>query len=144
MTTQLKNVAGENVLFGKLPLAYAVGAGIGIVLNLIVFFVAPSVIGVPLNIPTPPTNEIGPLPFIAVMMATLIGTLGGVLVLAALGRFTPRPFTIFFVVSAVFLVVSFGGPLGLPVAAGIQWTLNVMHIIAGAGIVGALALMARA
>jgi hypothetical protein len=79
-----------------------------------------------------------------VVVATTLPAFAAALLVWLLGRFTPRPWTIFYVISAVFLLLSFGGPAGLPIELGGILALNLMHVIAAAAIVGGLTWRGRA
>lgn len=69
-------------------------------------------------------------------VATLISALLAGAVYAALARFAPaRARTIFLGVSAVALLLSFGGPLGLDIPGSQQAVLSAMHVVAAAIIV---------
>jgi hypothetical protein len=145
MTTATGNISKPESVknSGLLPGALA-GAVIGSVLNLIVYFVATGVLNIVLQAPNPQTQELMPIAFPFVVVATTLPAFAAALLVWLLGRFTPRPWTIFYVISAVFLLLSFGGPAGLPIELGGILALNLMHVIAAAAIVGGLTWRARA
>jgi hypothetical protein len=47
------------------------------------------------------------------------------------------------IISAVFLILSFFPPLGLPVSTAVKVVLNLMHVVAAAAIVGVLTTLGR-
>jgi hypothetical protein len=136
--------AAEKVALGRIPLAGLLGAALAIVGNLILFYIASGLLGLQMALPMPPDNALMPLPAIAVIMSTLMGAIGGSILLAILGRFAPRPITIFLAISVIFTLISFGGPLSLPVETSTMVVLSIMHIIAAVAIVWALVTRTRA
>lgn len=122
----------------RLPQATIIGAVIGVVINLVIYYGAARAAGLEFRAPVPPTNEPMPLPVIAVITATVVPAIGAALVLALLSRFTARPLRIFLICAAVVLVISFAGPFTLPVSLLEQMVLNLMHVVAAGAIVWAL------
>jgi hypothetical protein len=84
-----------------------------------------------------------PIPAAAVAMFSALPAFVAALIVWALARFTTRPWTIFYAISAIFLVVSFLPPFMLPIPVSTQIGLNVLHVVAAAAIVGILRAMAR-
>ncbi len=121
----------------RLPLATLIGALIGVIANLIVYFAARAA-GFEFLAPAPPTNEPMPLPAVAVIVSTVIPAIGAAVVVALLNRFTARPLRVFLIIAAVVLIISFAGPFTLPISLIEQMILNVMHIIAAGAIIWAL------
>lgn len=70
-------------------------------------------------------------------------TLVAALVFAAIGSFAKHPVRVFRLVSAVVLVISSAMPLTLPAPAVMIASLEVMHVVAWAVIVGILTTFAR-
>jgi hypothetical protein len=125
---------------GNIARAGAFAAVAAVIGGVIVFLLATAVFGV--NVVMPPDMQ--PMPLAAVIMASLVGAIGGTVVYAALGRFTARPVTIFRIVGLVFLVLSFGGPLGTPdLDAGTRAAMVAMHIVVGLAIIGVLTTVGR-
>lgn len=125
--------------------ATAVIAGVvAVVINLIIYFFATSVFNIPVQItmggPTAPLVPLTPGP---VIVMSLIPAIGAAVLLWILRRFTARPYTIFLVIAVIGLLLSFGGPLPLPVAAAAKAVLVLMHVVTAAVIVGFLARFAR-
>jgi hypothetical protein len=134
----------ETVNSGKLLGAAALGGVIAAVLNLIVYFVLPPLLGVTLRIPDfAAPGAFMPLPFFMVAIASIVPAFVGAAVLWLLARFTSRPITIFRVLAAVVTVASVGGPLNLGLATNEAIPLAIMHIIAGTVITYFLTTRAR-
>jgi hypothetical protein len=103
---------------------------IAAVANLIVYFIAGAA-NVPLQIATPGSSQLERLQFVPVALASLIPAFAAAAALLILRRFAPRADTIFQVIAVVFLLVSFGGPLGQPIDGVTKFVLNLMHTVAG-------------
>jgi hypothetical protein len=131
----------DRLSLGRLLRAGAIAAAGAIVAN-VIFFLILSALGVTITLPAEMGGQLTVAP---VIISTLVGAIGATAVLAALIRFTSNPARLFLIISAVFLVLSFGGPISNP---GIDGTgkilLNVMHIIAAAVIVPTLISQSRA
>jgi hypothetical protein len=145
MATMAQAAPGsEKVALGKLPMAALIGGGIGVVGNSIIYVVARA-LGISFEIPMGgPDAPLMELPIFAVIISTVVPTIGAAIVLALLGRFTKQPYRIFLIVSIVFLVLSFVTPLGLPLSLAGKLTLELMHVVAAAGIVWGLMRFSRA
>ncbi|MDZ4721221.1 MAG: DUF6069 family protein [Roseiflexaceae bacterium] len=140
----LSSGATQQVVLRKIPLAALIGGVIGAVGNVLVFFIAQA-LGVVFNIPMGgPGAPLQPLPVIAVVVSTLIPAISAGLVFAALARFTKQPLMIFYIIAGVFLVVSMLPVISMPVPSGMQISLAIMHVVAGAAIVWGLATRTRA
>jgi Family of unknown function (DUF6069) len=80
-------------------------------------------------------------PGLAMLMLPIVLTLilctGAVMVFALVGRFAKKPFRIFIIISAVFLVISFFPDIAVASGhmPGMNWsysiTLMIMHVVAG-------------
>lgn len=117
-------------------------AALGAVVANVIFFVILNALGVTITLPA---DMGGQLTVVPVIVSTLVGAVGATAVLAALIRFTSNPARLFLIVSAVFLVISFGGPLANPGIDGTgKFLLSIMHIIAAAVIVPTLLSQSRA
>jgi Family of unknown function (DUF6069) len=117
-----------------LPLALTGGA-IGAIINIVVFFIAPVIIGGAVQVATPPTNAVQDLPIFPVVMASLVPAFVGAGVLWLLNRFTSAPVRLFQILGAVIAVLSLVGPFGLPINLGSKITLCIMHLVAATSIV---------
>jgi cytochrome bd-type quinol oxidase subunit 2 len=116
----------QAVAFNKIPRAALIAAGIGVVGNGIVWLIGSAV-----------DSMAFPLPI--VIFVSILGVLIGAALFAILAKFTKRPFTIFTIVSIVFLVLYAFMPINMLNAGNgpIQFNLatviaaEVMHIISG-------------
>jgi hypothetical protein len=141
-------VTGGGQRSGPLALARLVRAG-GLAAALavaavgVVRLIAVGLLGLP--------AEFEPFHWRALVVSTLAGVAGAVIVFAVLDRLTRRPVRWFWVVSTVVLILSFSGPLSLlgadPPGPGTSvmsvWTLNVMHTVVAAVCVATLTTVGR-
>ncbi len=125
------------ITIGRIARATAVGAGVGIIANLIVYAIARA-IGFDFSVPSPQNGEPMPLPPIAVITATLIPAIGAGVVWFILNRTVRYPQRSFLLIAGVVLLISFAGPFTLSISLIEQLILNLMHVIAAAAIVWAL------
>lgn len=132
------------IVAARLPRAGVIAAAIASVANVIVYFVT-AALGVDMTGPFAggPTGPIITLPVVAVVLATIVPTIGAALLLWLLGRFTQRAVTVFIAIAVVFGLLSFAGPLGLPISPALQLSLNLMHVIAGVIITYVLVMQTR-
>jgi hypothetical protein len=87
----------------------------------------------------------------SLVVSTILGVLGAVVVFGLLGRFTRRPIRWFVIVATVVLILSFSAPLsllrGVPrppgTTPGTVWTLNVMHVVVAVICVALLTTLGR-
>lgn len=129
----------------KLWQAGLLAALLAVIGNLLVFFVSNQLLSSPLLIPTQPgSTELAPLTAVMVTVATIIPILGATILLSLLGRWVARPFTVFTIIAVLFLLISFGGPLSLPVDGTTKLILNLMHVVAGVSAIGVLTTRGRA
>jgi hypothetical protein len=134
----------ERIVAGRLPRAVLIAALLSAVLNAIVFFVI-GALGVDLTGPfMGPDAPPAALSVVQVIIASAVPAVFAGLLLWLLGRFAPRPVTIFVAIAAVFALLSLGGPLTLPVSGGLQIALALMHIVSAAAITWALVSQTRA
>ncbi len=139
----LASLAHAQVNNAKILPAAGVAAASTVVGNLAIYFIA--LMFDPLIVPSPATNQPEPLPFFAVIAASLMGVLVGTVGFAIAGRFIPRPVLVFAVGAVAFGLLSFGGPFGLVGITPITlWALNLMHVVSTVGIVGAFLGLATA
>ncbi|OGO68686.1 MAG: hypothetical protein A2Z37_16870 [Chloroflexi bacterium RBG_19FT_COMBO_62_14] len=133
----------ERVAFRKLLWVGPMAAVAAFVAVDVVFGIA-GLFGVPLEVMAPPTYEtLSPMEVSFIAQATIPPAIGATILLAILGRFTRRPFLIFQIIAAVFLLLSFGGPLSLPVSGVVKMVLGLIHIVAAGTIVGVLSTLGR-
>lgn len=130
----------ENVAWNRLLIAALIGAVGAAVANGLIFVIASALGLFPQDLNTPAGQPIG---LGAVVISTFVGALGATAVFALLARFTRRPITIFRIVAAVVLLLSFATPLSLGAPLPMVLTLELMHIVAAAIIVWALTTRSR-
>ena len=136
----------EQVLpFSKLwrvGLMAAVGASS---INLVYFLVTKSMFGITYSIPIGGSGPMTPLPALLIIIFNVVPAIGATILLAMLGRYSSRPFRVFWIISVGVFVISFMLPLGLPssVETSTKICLSLMHIPAGAIILGILSRWGR-
>jgi hypothetical protein len=142
LTNSQKHIAG--VATPKLwwiALAAGAAAFIG---NLIVFFIAQNLLGVSPAVPQFPDNTtLVPLSIGQLLAASIVPALAAAVLLAILGRFVKRPFPLFQIIAAIILLLSFGGPLTLPLGGAEKAVLAVMHLVTAVAIVAIFSALAR-
>jgi hypothetical protein len=141
MTTA--TVTRETVVPGKLLSAAAIGGVVAAVINLALFFILPALLNTTLRVRTPQATELEPMPFIAVIMASIVPAFVGAGLLWLLNRFTPRPVTIFIAIAVIVVVLSLAAPFQLGVSTTEAIILVLMHIVAGTTITYFLTTRAR-
>jgi uncharacterized membrane protein len=114
--------------------AGAIGALIGSIANLIIWFITLQT-GLTLSVPaTNPSmadaSDMMQVPFIAVILATTITTFIGGGVLAIFNRISANPVRLFQIVAGIFVLVSMVSVLEVP-ATGDKISLGLMHVVAG-------------
>jgi hypothetical protein len=124
--------------------AALIGAIIGSIANLIIWFIALQT-GLTLSVPAmdpsmADASGMMQVPFIAVILATTITTFIGGGVLAIFNRISANPIRLFQIVAGVFVLVSMVGVLEVP-AAGDKISLGLMHIVAGIAAIWAFTTM---
>ena len=135
---------GEYVACNKLPQAALVGGVFGAFVNVIILNVGRA-FGTPFELMPPIGLGMEPLPSIVVVLASVVPAIAAAVLLAYLPRFTKRPFTAFWIISAVVLWLSTYGPSGTPSdSEATIMGLNLMHMMSAAAIVGAFSALARA
>jgi hypothetical protein len=122
---------------GRLLQAGVLAAAVAAAGNLLAYVAARALLASDLAIPLG-GSAVEPLPAAAVVIASAAPALLAALFLWLLQRYASRPLAVFYGVSAALLLLSFGAPLSLPVAIGTRLTLVLMHVLAGAAIVGVL------
>jgi hypothetical protein len=129
--------------FGRIVRAGAIAAVGAVLANVLVYFVASALGWMPATYINPQLGR--PIGVGEVVGATLPGAVGATIVFALLARFTRRPVTIFRIVAVIVLVLSFLSPLALPGAPlSLILSLEIMHVVAAAVIVGVLTMRASA
>ncbi len=125
--------------FGRVLQTGLVVAIAAALVNVMVFVLAGDLLGIPFVFPYPGQGgPAAPLPITLVIMASVLPAIGAALLLAVLARMTRRSLRSFLIVGLVFLIVSLGAPLSLPVALATKLALSTMHLVAAAIIIGGL------
>jgi len=122
-----------------------VAAAVSALGNVIFYWVSKG-LGVSYMMPAEPgSTDLAPLPVVFVIIASVLPAVVATAVYAGLGRFLARPVRTFWIIAVVLLVASFAMPLTLPaaVSGGTIFSLEVMHVIAAAAIVGVLTTLGR-
>ncbi len=133
------------IAWRRLPLAALVAAVAASVANVLVYYAASGLGFVSQSAPfiSTPSGE-SPLTAGMVVATSVAGTVGAAVVFAGIGLFAQRPIRLFRIVAVVVLALSLIPPAimpGVPVATILS--LEAMHIVAWAVIVGILTTMAR-
>ena len=77
------------------------------------------------------------------LAASIVPALAAAVLLAILGRFVKRPFPLFQIMAIIVLLLSFGGPLNLPIGGAEKALLAVMHLVTAFAIIIILSTLAR-
>lgn len=140
ISRQAERVDGKKILGATL-----LGAALAAVVNVFLWAVMQFVLQLNLQVQLGgPTSPLEPLSVVPVIVATIIpGLIAGVF-LWLVGRFTPRPYTIFLVIAIVALLISFLAAFLLPVGLVQRIGMNTMHVGAAVPIIWALMTRTRA
>jgi len=130
MTADVKKVSA-----GGLFVAGLTGGAIAAVVNYVLYFVAGAA-GVSFAGEFDPTTASLPVP--AIGISSVVSAIPAAIVALIVTKVAKeKAATIFAIVSIVFCVLSFGGPMGVKgLGTGAIVVMNVMHAVAGAGIAG--------
>ncbi len=135
--------SNDRIAYGKLPWVALLAALAAAVANALVHFAASGLRFIPQSILVPTPSGEHPLTVAPVAVSSLVGAIGAAIVFAIIGLFARRPVRLFRIVATVVLVLSFATPLTIPGApAAMILSLEVMHVVAWAVIVGLLTTMA--
>lgn len=105
--------------------------GVAVLANALVFTAAQAGGVFPAGVLIPAVGA--PLTLAPVIFSTAVGVLGGLLVLALLGRFSRRPLPHYRAIALAALVLSFATPFSVSGApSGFYATLLLLHTVAGA------------
>ena len=131
------------ISFSRILRAGAIAAVGAVLANVLVYFVASALGWMPATYINPQLGR--PIEISEVAGSTLMGALCATVLFALLARFTRRPVTIFRIVAGIVLLLSFATPFSLVGAPlSLILTLEVMHVLAAAIIVGVLTTRASA
>lgn len=138
-------VSGEGrVAWGWLVPAGLLAAVTAAVANALVYFAASGLGFISQGFLIRMTSGEMPLTVGLVAISSVVGAVGAGVVFAVIGLFARRPVRLFRTVAAVALVLSFAMPLTIPSApAATVLSLEAMHVVAWAVIVGLLTRLAR-
>ena len=132
------------VAWGRLVPAGLLAAVAAAVANALVYLAASGFGFVPQGFLISMTSGEMPLTVGLVAITSVVGAVGAAIVFAVIGLFARRPVRSFRIVAAVTLVLSFAMPLTIPDApVAVVLSLEVMHVVAWAVIVGLLTTLAR-
>ncbi len=136
--------SNDRIAYGKLPWVALLAALAAAVANALVYFAASGLGFIPQSILVPTPSGEHPLTVAPVAVSSVVGAIGAAIVFAIIGLFARRPVRLFRIVATVVLVLSFAMPLTIPGApVAMILSLEVMHVVAWAVIVGLLTTMAR-
>ena len=133
------------VPLSKLWWVGVVAAGASALGNLLFFLISRGM-GVAYMMPaTPGSTELAPLAIGVLIFSSVFPAVVATILYAILGKLLSKPVTIFWIISAVVLVLSFAMPFTLPdgVDGPTTISLEVMHVISAAAIVGVLTTLGR-
>lgn len=133
--------SAERVATGKLWQAGGIAAVSAVVANLIFWFLITRVLQMELMVfAQGPGTPLIPVAAGMVILTSAVPAIGAAILLTILDKFVARPFRVFQIIAAVFLLLSLGGPFSLPAEVPIstKLILSAMHGIAAAAIVGVL------
>jgi hypothetical protein len=113
----------------------------------VVFYLISRGLGVSYLMPVEPgSSELAILPVGVVIFASAVPAVVATILYAILGKFLARPITVFWIISAVVLLLSMALPLvNLPATVdnATVFALEVMHVIAAVATVGVLTTLGR-
>jgi hypothetical protein len=139
-----KPAGKERIAYRKLPWVALLAALATAVANALVHFAASGLGFIPQTVLVPTPSGEHPLTVTPVVASSVVGAIGAAIVFVIIGLFARRPVRLFRIVATVVLVLSFATPPTIPGApAAMILSLEVMHEVAWAVIVGLLTTMAR-
>lgn len=142
-STTMSSGATARIPLNRIVRAGVIAAITAIVANIIVFYIASALGWMPSTFINPQLGR--PIGVGEVIGSTIVGAVGATVLFALLARFTRRPVMIFRIVALIALVLSFATPFSLAGAPlSLILTLEVMHIVAAAIIIGVLTTRASA
>jgi hypothetical protein len=139
-----KPAGKERIAYGKLPWVALLAALVAAVANALVYFEASGLGFIPHSVLVPTPSGDHPLTVAPVVASSVVGAIGAAIVFTIIGLFARHPVRLFRIVATVALVLSFATPPTIPGApVAMILSLEVMHVVAWAVIVGLLTTMAR-
>ena len=91
----------------------------------------------------PDNTTLVPLSIGQLLGASIIPALAAAVLLAILGWLAQRPFPLFQIIAVIVLLLSFGGPLNLPIGGAEKALLAAMHLVTAVTIIIILSTLAR-
>lgn len=138
------SVRSEKILWRKLPGVALLAAVAAAVANTLVYFAASGLGFISRDVLVSTSGGESPITAGMVFGASVAGAIGATIVFVVIGLLARRPFRLFQWTSVVVLVISLIPPLTIPSApVAMILTLEVMHVVAWAVIVGLLSTLAR-
>jgi len=139
--TTLNQSQSQNQTTNPLFLSGLLGWVTALAGSLIIAGVA-ALLGIQLEIAAPPDMQTAvPLTLTPILFATLVPSIGATIIFGLLTRFAGKnAIRIFQIIAVVFMLLSLGGPFGLPVALSVKLSLAAMHVVAGGALIWALTL----
>lgn len=139
-----KAIGGKGIAWRRLPLAVLLSAVTAVIANSLIYFTASAMGFIPESVVIPTAGGESPLTVGIVAITSVIGAVGAAVAFAVIGLFARRPIGLFRIVAVVVLVLSFVTPLTIPGAPlAMVLSMEVMHVVAWAVIVGLLTTMVR-
>jgi hypothetical protein len=135
---------GEGIAWRRLPWVALLAAGAATVANTLVYVAASALGFIPQSVLIATAGGDSPLTVGMVAITSVVGAAGAAIVFAAIGLFARRPVRLFSIVSIMVLVLSFVAPATVPGApVAMILSMEAMHVVAWAMIVGLLTTLAR-
>lgn len=139
-----KTTSSEGISWKRLPFAALLAALTAAIANALVYFATSALGFIPQSFLIRMTSGEMPLTVSVVAITSVVGTVGAAIVFAVIGLLTRRPVRLFRIIAVVVLVLSFAMPLTIPDApVAMILSLEAMHVMAWAVIVGLLTTVAR-
>ena len=137
VATNSKTTPTEGIELRRLWWASLLAGVVAAAVNAVIYFIASAAGAIPQTVLVPGLNQ--PITVVLVILNSFVPAILAAVVLALLNRFARRPVRLFRIIAAVLLVISFANPLTIPEAPlAMILTLDLMHIVAAAIIVGVL------
>ncbi len=137
VATNSKTTPTEGIELRRLWWASLLAGVVAAAVNAVIYFIASAAGAIPQTVLVPGLNQ--PITVVLVILNSFVPAILAAVVLALLNRFARRPVRLFRIIAAVLLVISFANPLTIPGAPlAMILTLDLMHIVAAAIIVGVL------
>lgn len=120
----MTTTVGNNVTFSSALRAGLTAGLIAAVLNTIVYFIARAILGGPLLVDTPVSDNVGLVP---ILLFSLVSALVAGAVYWGLDKFLANPNPAFLVIAAIVFLVFMINPIMAALSPVTGWALEVMH-----------------